>query len=190
MSDEIALKPVWTIADLPPLKTGYLTAFKTAEGYQQYIGQSFGFETWHWGVVGHPHPADMFSGPDYSHGESINKGVARTLLSEQQYRHMRIYGPDMPDEEIDRLGPSLLKRMDFYGKAGYDWLGVCNVGLWFILKHFGIKWWMQKDARFYCIEFVNQLYVDFDFPLVDGAEPSTPMNMEQSDQLKLVWGTF
>jgi len=183
-------KQLWRIEDLPPLKIGYLPAFKTAEGYQQHIGNTFGFETWHWSILGNSHPADMFSGLDYSNGESINKGVARTLLSEQQYRHMRIYKPDIPDKEIDKLGPSILKRMDYYGKAGYDWLGVGNMSLWFILRHFGVKWWMQRDMRFWCLEFSNQIWADFDFPLCDMAEPANPLNFEHSPQLKLVWGTF
>jgi len=185
-----ATDSVWTVGDLPELKTGDCLCFRAQGRIQQWVVKTIGAESWHWALVGRKQPADDWGGEDWSVAESIDKGVARTLLSQYQHRHMRIYRPRLPDGEQEKLAPYVMKRCNFYGKAGYDWMGVANIGVWFLLRHLGLTWWMKKDMRFWCIELCNQVWADLDFPLCDMGEPPNPVNFEQSDQLELIWRTF
>lgn len=181
---------MWNLDYLPPLKTGDLLAFKAQGRLQQWLVGLTGALTWHWALVGRPQPDDELSQRDWSVAESISKGIARTLLSDYQDRHMRIYRPALPEGEQERMAPFIMKRCNAYGRAGYDVMGVTNAGLWFVLRHFGLKSWIRRDMKFYCIEFCNQVWADLDFPLVDMESWPVPANMENSDQLELVWGTF
>jgi hypothetical protein len=184
---------IWTSDDLPELKTGDCVCFKPRDKIRQWFAEKIGAVSWHWALVGRKQPADDWGGVDWSVAESIpQKGVARTLLSQNQYLnyHMRVYRPKLPDGEQDKLAPYIMKRCNFYGGARFDWAGATNIGLWFLVRHLGIKWWMKKDMRFWCLELCNQVWADLDFPLCDMGEPPNPANFEQSDQLELIWGTF
>lgn len=184
------MKKIWELKDLPELKVGDGLAFKADLGFEEGIVGIMGAVTWHWAMAGQELPADDFSGADRVIVGSIVKGIAEELLSSYESRHMRVYRPQLPEGIQDALALPLLKRCYYYGACEYDFLGITNVTLWFLLRHFGLKWWMRKDMRFYCIEFLNQIWADFDFPLVDGGEPAMPSNMEDSPQLKCIWGTF
>jgi hypothetical protein len=182
--------PVWTIDQLPPLKIGDGLAFKAAPGIQEKLIESMGASTWHWALAGQPYPSDEFSGPDYGIIGSIKKGIATELLSEYQCRHMRIYRPVLPGDYQDSLSGSILKRCAYYGNYDYNWLDVTRIPFWYFLRPFGLQWQVLSHTSFYCLQFYNQIWADFDFPLVDGNEPATPWNLENSPQLELVWGTF
>ncbi len=181
---------IWTIDQLPPLKVGDCLAFKAQPGFEQWAVGLEGALTWHWALAGIQLPADQYGGPDYEIIGSINKGVAQELLSAYQHRHIRVYRPDLPEGEQDVLAASILKRYAYYGGFEYNWLGVNEAALAYFLKYIGIKVHLPLNHRFYCIQFVCQVWSDFDLPLYDQAEPPTPYDLENTNQLKLKWGTF
>lgn len=185
-----APKPIWTFDDMPSLMVGDLLAFKADPGWQEWAVGLQGAKTFHWAIAGIGLPPDDLCGYDREIIGSINKGVAQELLSAYRHRHMRVYRPNLPMGVQDSLRNAILKRAAYYGSYGYDWLGVSEAAVSFILREIGIRLHCPTNHRFYCIEFVCQLWADFNFPLYDMDHPVTPVDLETSPQLKLIWGTF
>ena len=183
--------PIWKVSDLPALLAGDGLAFKADPGFQEWaIGLEHAL-TWHWAMAGLPLPADDFGGPDYQIIGSISpKGVATELLSAYQHPHMRIYRPNLPDGYQACLYASVLKQAAYYGAYEYNNLGVGESALAYFLKYLGIKLRLPVNHRFYCLQFYCQIWADFDFPLYDKDHPVTPYDLENTDQLQLIWGTF
>lgn len=183
---------VWSLADLPELKTGDNLAFKAEGAKQQAMVKLIDAKTFHWGLVGERQINDEISVGDWSVVDSLSKGITTHLLSEYQYRHMRIYRPKLPEGEQDRLKPYLLKRYSYYGDQHYDWKGVVMVGIWCILHKLGlnVEWWEHDSSAFWCLEFNEIVWRNFGYPLVPESEPPYPTNMERSERLELIWGTF
>ena len=183
-------KQIWDLADLPPLLVGDNLAFK-AEGIQVAQAKIIGAVTYHWGMVGERVADDIVSVADYSVFDSTSKGITAHLLSEYQPRHMRVYRPKMQPGEQERLKALILKRYYYYGTDLYDWKGVIMVGLWCLLRKLGFKveWWEHNASRLYCLEF-NEVVLRPWIHLVSEDEPPYPRNMEQSNKLELIWGTF
>ena len=182
---------VWSLSDLPELKTGYFLAFK-AEGWQRPQVAIIGAKTYHWELVGDRRVDDEISVGDWQCAGAVSKGIASHLISEYQWRHMRIYQPTMPPELLDSLGPRLLKRYDWYGDQRYDYKGVVMVALWCLQRKVGLnmEWWEHNSNAFWCLEFNNIVMRDLWLPIVPDSEPPYPTNFEQSPRLKLIWGTF
>lgn len=66
---------VWSIGDLPELKTGDCLCFKAQGKIQNWLVGILGAASWHWALVGRKQPADDWGGVDWSVAESINRGV-------------------------------------------------------------------------------------------------------------------
>jgi hypothetical protein len=188
----VVTKPrVWSLSDLPELKTGYHLAFR-AEGWQRPQVAIIGAETYHWEMVGERRIDDEISVGDWSAVGSIGKGISTHLLSQYQWRHMRIYRPTMPPELLDSLKSRILKRYDHYGDQKYDVKGVVMVGAWCLLHKMGfdVEWWEHNSHAFWCLEFNNIVMRDVWLPIVPDSEAPYPTNFERSPRLELIWGTF
>lgn len=182
---------IWALRDLPPLRIVDNLAFK-AEGYQVPIAQFIGALTWHWELVKGRVVDDEISTGDYEVWGSIEKGTTGHLLSEYQHRHMRIYRPLIPTELLESMEPQILKRMAYYGDQHYDYKGVLACGTWLLLRKMGfdVEWWVHNSKEFWCLESNNTILRDFSYPLVPDSEPPYPTNVENSQMLELIWGTF
>lgn len=181
---------IWEMEELPPILVGDALAFKAQGAFQEWAVGLQGALSWHWAVAGMWLPEDEFGPADREIIGSINKGIAQELFSVYQTRHMRIYRPTLPKDEQERLAMPLLKRCAGYGAWEYDWLGVNEAAVVFILREIGLKLRLPANHRFYCIEFVNRLWHDFGLPLYNEEGPVTPRDLEQSDRLELIWGTY
>lgn len=181
---------IWELKDLPELRIGDNVAFK-AEGLQKPFVRLIGAETWHWGMVGQKVVNDTISEGDYSVFDSTNKGITAHLLSEYQHRHMRVYRPKLSIKKQAKIRKLLMKRYYLYGTDHYDWKGVIMVGAWCILRKLGlnVEWWEHDDNKLYCLEF-NEVVIRPFIHLTPENEPPYPANMEQSSNLKIIWGTF
>lgn len=181
---------MWKLSDLPPLKTGDRLAFR-AEGWQRFALSVIDATTWHWAFIGVPLVDNELSVGDWSVEDSTSKGTTSHMLSEYQNRHMRIYRPELPEGQQDTEGPVLIKWCKYYGRVTYDWIGIPMVAAWCILRKLGIKvhWWERND-RFWCLEYVDQVNRDLDHQVVPDDEPAYPTNFEKSKTHRLIWGTF
>ena len=181
---------IWKLADLPLLMTGDRLAFR-AEGWQRPVIAVIGAKTWHWAFVGEPLVDNELSQGDWSVEDSTSKGTTSHLLSEYQYRHMRIYRPELSDGQQESEARYLLKWCKYYGVCKYDMAGVFHLALWCILRKLGIKvkWWERND-RFWCLEYLDQVNRDLDHQVVPDDEPAYPTNFERNKTHKLIWGTF
>jgi len=185
-------KQIWSLDELPELRAGDCLAFK-AEGYQIPVMKLIGAKSFHWAMCGRRVSDDELSTGDYSVHDSIDKGITAHLLSEYQTRHMRIYRPRMAAWQQKALEDKVMKRYLFYGDQKYDWKGVIMVGIWVILNkllRINVEWWEHNSDKFWCLEFDELVWRKLWRPLVPITEPPYPTNMEQSNKLELIWGTF
>lgn len=202
---------IWDIKDLPPLLVGDCLAFR-AEGIQKPIISICKAKSWHWAMVGAEikweevlknngnlgdplmlsmsQRRDMFF--DYQVVDSTSKGITHHLLSEYQHRHMRVYRSICPLGKQLALKEYILYLYLYYGMRPYDYLGVAAIGLWWILNHVGIKvdWWGHSDKSFWCLELPDRVHGLCGLPLIPVYEPAYPYNMEHSENLSLIWGTY
>src|SRR3972149_6432786 len=102
-------KQIWSLDELPPLLAGDCLAFK-AEGFLQNSVKIIGAKSFHWAMCGEPAVDDDISVGDYSVHDSTDKGITAHLLSEYQYRHMRVYRPKMDAGLQDPLKEKIMKR--------------------------------------------------------------------------------
>lgn len=183
---------VWFLTDLPELKTGDNLAFRAQGTLQRLQVKLIRAATYHWALVGDKRVDDELSVGDWEVVDSTSKGITAHLLSEYQYRHMRVYRPKLLPAVQDTLKPYLLKRYNYYGDQRYDYWGVGMVALWYLLKKvgFNVEWFVHNSKKFWCLEFNELVWRDFGFPLVSSTEPPYPTNMENSPMLELIWGTF
>lgn len=185
------MKKIWSLEDLPELKAGDNLAFK-AEGIWTPLMKFIGAMSFHWAKVGDKTIDDEVSIGDYEVADSTDKGITAHLLSEYQYRHMRVYRPNYLERDFGQLKPYILKRYLYYGDQHYDYKGIFMVALWLLLRKIGLKidWWEHNSNQFWCIEFDNIVDSDFGYPDVPDNEPPYPTNMERSTAQQLIWGTF
>lgn len=191
---------IWKLEDLPELKAGDCLAFR-AEGLLQNSVHIVGAKSFHWAMVGEPAIDDDISVGDYSVHDSTNKGITAHLLSEYQYRHMRVYRPKMEAGLQDALKGRIMKRYLYYGDQKYDYKGVFMV-TWYLLLNklgsilkkvhlgFSVEWWVHNSHKFWCLEFNEIVLRDLWKPIVPITEPPHPGNMERSENLELIWGTY
>lgn len=191
MSQSKHKKTLWKLSDLPELKTADNLAFK-AEGIQVPQVKIIGAVSYHWGMVGEKVVDDYVSVGDYSIFDSTSKGITAHLLSEYQYRHMRIYRPRMEPDEQERLKDLIMKRYYYYGDKHYDYRGVVMVALWCLLRKLGldVEWWAHNSGQFWCLEFNEKVLSDLWKSLVPTTEPPYPTNMENSPLLEMIWDTY
>ena len=183
---------IWEFEDLPRLKTGDNLAFKAEGTLQEWQAKLIGAVTYHWGMVGERQVDDEYSTGDWSIFDSTSKGITAHLLSEYAHRHMRVYRPRLTPAEQRRLKPRILKMYLYYGDQKYDYSGVFMVAVWWLLRKMGFKieWFVHNSNKFWCLEFNETVLRRLGFPLVPASEPPYPCNMERSDKLELIWGTF
>lgn len=187
----MALKPpIWTIDQLPPLKIWDGLAFKAEPGFEEWAIHLEQAESWHWAGAGMPLPADQYGPADREIVGSINKGVATELLSAYQWRHMRIYRPEMMPAHPQPAPEDVKKRCAYYGAYQYNLLGVDEAALAYFARYLGIKLHLTDNHRFYCIQFYNRILADFYFVHYDPDYPVTPHDMENLPGLKKIWGTY
>lgn len=181
----------WKLEELPELKVGDNLAFK-AKGWGKLAAAIIKAKTFHWEMLGDRLVDDEISVGDWSCVGSTDKGITTHLLSQYQYRHMRIYRPKLSPGVQETLKPYILKRFSYWGDQHYDVKGVIMVALWCLLRKLGFKveWWEHNSSKFWCLEFNNIVWRDFDFALVPDSEPPYPTNMERSPRLELIWSTF
>lgn len=187
--------PLWTVTQLPVLMVGDILAFKAEPGFEQWVVSRQGAVTWHWALVGEWFPPDVNSGvqgfaafEDRQIIGSINKGIATELLSAYNYRQMRIYRPKL-NHQVS-LRNDILRRCAYYGSYEYNWLGVAESAVEYLLKEIGIRVRLPVSHRFYCIQFVARIMQDFGLHLVDDWQGVTPYDIENSSKLEKIWGTF
>lgn len=197
------MEKIWSLDELPQLIVGDCLAFR-AEGWQRPAMKWIGAETFHWAMVGAQlkdfeipiiptvQMAGEFNPLDYQVVDATSKGVTHHLLSEYQFRHMRVYRPQYPTGVQEALKPLFLWRYLYYGDRAYDNKGALSVGIWGLLTKIGfkIKWWDPDPKDFYCLEFDATIHKDFGLFLVPGGQPAYPPNMEKSKALVKIWGTF
>lgn len=181
-------QPLWKVDQLPPLMVGDILAFKADPGFEQWAVAKEHAITWHWALAGAYLPQDAYGEADYQIIGSINKGIATELLSAYEYRPMRIYRPEVKDQEA--VANAILKRCAYYGAYEYNWLGVAESAIDYLIKDFGIAIHLPVHHRFYCIQFVARLWQDFGIYLVPDWELVTPHDMENSKHMQLIWGVY
>jgi len=204
---------IWNVANLPPLRVGDCLAFE-AQGIQKPLMKICGAKSWHWAMVGKKvsweevlKTEELLGFPlglslpqrftmvyDYQVVDSTSKGITHHLLSEYQHRNMRVYRPVFlyqPSVQ-GNLEDYILYLYLYYGMRPYDYLGVVAVALWWILNHVGIKtdWWGHSQKSFWCMELPSEILSKCNQPLVPANQPPYPYNMENSERLELIWGTY
>jgi hypothetical protein len=176
-----------SISDLPPLKPGDLFALPPTRFYQRWVCNHFleGAKTFHWGLITHRFRDQS----DYGTSESLGKGVSVGWLSFYRDEPIRIYRVKGQPEGLD-LATQLCRKAHDHGRDLYDYPVFINVGLWFILKRLGIKAKVQKDARFYCQEYVVHVWKELGVDLIPDSEYPVCKNLEESPELELIYKDF
>lgn len=182
--------PIWKIDELPALETWDGLAFKAEPGLEEWAIHLEQAESWHWAGAGLPLPADQYGPADREIVGSIDKGVATELLSAYQWRHMRIYRPEMMPEHPRPAPEDVKKRCANYGAYRYNLLGVNEAAVSYLLRYLGIKVHLTVTHGFYCLQFYNRILADFSFVHYDPDYPVTPYDMENLPGLKCIWGTY
>ena len=183
---------IWTIDQLPDLYVGDILAFGADPGFQHFVVSLQHATTFHWAIVGERLDATDTTPLDYQIIGSINKGIATENLSAYQFRQMRVYRiKGMSIEEQILLRIKILYQCGYYGAYQYNWLGVAEAAIIFLLKEIGIKLHLGFiNHRFYCIQFDARLWSDIGYDLVQDWQFVTPYDMETTPKLKIAWSTF